>query len=135
MLTGRVRSIVAIAGMFTALTQLAGCDHTPRYAYGFSNTCTFPIDVAMIVDGQSLSASVIEVWPDSHRKYAVFSDDPRATARLSLNASEGDPLNTVERSFPVAVGDVDHAPDSSKPLDIVIDGELCKGLDPGASGG
>jgi hypothetical protein len=90
----------------------------------------------MIVEGQGTTAgSLVEIWPDGTRKYVVFSESEAAQATLIVDAEtnySGDP-NT--REFPVGTGDVEHAPDPSKPFESVIDGELCEGLDPGTGEG
>ncbi len=116
------------AGVALVVPALAGCSETPSYTFKFTNNCAFPIDVAVIIKSQGLTAKAIEIWPTEQRKYVVFSSQPNETAHVIVNASDRTPNDSNERTFPLAVGDVEHAPDPSKPLESVIDGELCEGL-------
>ena len=122
---------IALALVLTTLT--CSCDRVPRFDYRFTNECAFAINVAIIAPSQG-SANDVTIWPGDQRDYAVFSNDSGELVRLLVSAADGNPNVFNTREFPVGIGDVDHAPNSSRPFESVIDGELCEGLEPGAGG-
>lgn len=135
MLRRSLSRVTAALTVGVLILLMAGCSHTPKYKFTFTNGCTFAIFVSMLTQGQGHTAtSPMEIEPGDRRNVVVFSTDPGARATLIVEAVSGDPDNLNTRDFPVSTGDVDHAPDPSKPLASVIDVELCEGLEPEAGG-
>ena len=135
MLALRKNVVASSIGAVLLLFALIGCSHTPKYTYRFTNNCGFPIFVGMHVEGQGTTAgALVEIWPGATRKYVVFSETSGAGATLVVDSPSNTTPYPNTRNFPVGTGDVDHAPDSSRPFESVIDGELCEGLDSGAGG-
>jgi len=107
----------------------------PKYTYGFTNECGFPVSIGMIVEGQGdTAAGPLHLETGAHRTMSVFSKSESAIAELIVDALAGDAGHLNGRKFAVGLGDVEHASDPSRPFEITVEGELCEGLDPGVGG-
>ena len=125
----RVAATFAI-GLMSLL--FAGCSHTPKYTYEYTNGCDFSIYASMLVQGQGHTATgPKEIEPGGRRSVAVFSDDPTARATVIIEAALGDPDNIHTDEFAVGSGDPVHAPDPERPFELLVANEVCEGIAPG----